>query len=183
MTHTCSCHGASRQLVRQRHPVLIAAILAPAMLFPAPCPGQEAFTADRQVVRMMLSELSLDTLCNCGHVVIDPIVRRSSRLLITPGAPAEPLFQLSRAELNKVREARSVDTLSTMAWPHFQRPVVDTMALAIFVVDTATVASTEEKTLSVFIIAPGVPMRVWSWRAWWCDGRWRGGPLVLAFEP
>ena len=164
--------------VRSAHRLLLSLVVAVAS-----CVYQSAADADRQVVRMMLQAISLDSLCGCEHIVIDPTVKRSQRLINTPTAPRDRLFELTDDDLQLIRGARTVMAVSGAEWPYFERELVDTMALAVFVVDTARLRDADARTVALFVMTPSVSMQIWTYTAWRCDGKWRGGPLVLTAQP
>jgi len=158
----------------------VACLLIGSMLS---CTGRSVASVDREVVLMMLRRISLDSLCACEHVVIDPVVRRSPRLVIYPPMDAAAAFRLTAADLSEIRGAESVDTLAIAQWPYFEREIHDTIALAVFVVDTVERPSDDHRSLAVFVMTPGRWSETWSWNAWRWKGVWVGGPLILTFSP
>ena len=159
---------------------MVACILGSSILS---CTGRSAASVDREVVLMMLQRISLDSLCGCEHVVIDPVVRRSPRIVVYPPTDAPVAFRLTAADLSEVRGAQTVDTLAIGRWPYFEHGIQDTVAVGVFVVDTVATPSDDQRSLAVFVIARGRPGETWSWNAWRWKGMWVGGPLVLTFSP
>jgi hypothetical protein len=139
--------------------------------------------ATRQVVRQMLRGISLDSMCACEHVVIDPMVKSTTNAFVTPRAAGQSIFSLTDDDLRLIRGAQTVTRLSAGEWSYFRRGVRDTLVLAVFVVNSPGARANGERTLAVYVIAPRVTTRIWTWKAWRCNEEWRGGPLVVTFEP
>lgn len=148
----------------------------------AGCAGTAQPSESHELVRLLLTTISLDSLCSCQDVVIDPIVRRVGRGFIAPPARADTLVRLEAEDLRMIRGARSVTTVDLAQWPYFARAPQDTLALAIYAVDSVP-SVTDQKFFALLVIPPGGSMRGWSWTASRHDGMWRGGPMVLYYEP
>ena len=146
------------------------------------CRGTRDAAAERGIVRLLLRSLSLDSLCGCHDVVVDPIVRKTRRGFIAPPLDADTLLRLGSGDLALIRGARTITRRGIQEWPYFSRAPHDTLALAIYQVDSLPSAS-DKRFFALVVIPPDSSMRGWSWSAMRLLGVWQGGPLTLYYEP